>query len=112
MQYLDKNGLIHYTQELKEQIKVQRASVTLNSTVNANTNYTIPLSYQVGNDSLEVFYCGDLLKKNTDYKEIGTIGTTSNTIQFLESVGNLDMSGVDGFEGFVETLDFTVHGNC
>lgn len=28
-------------------LPVQRANVTLNSTVNANTNYTIPLSYKV-----------------------------------------------------------------
>lgn len=28
-------------------LPLQRANVTLNSTVNANTNYTIPLSYKV-----------------------------------------------------------------
>lgn len=44
-------------------LPIQRASVTLNSTVNANINYTIPLSYQVGNDSLEVFYLGSKLEK-------------------------------------------------
>lgn len=47
----------------EKQTTIQRASVTLNSTVNANTNYTIPLSYQVGNDSLEVFYLGSKLEK-------------------------------------------------
>lgn len=44
-------------------LPVQRASVTLNSTVNANTNYTIPLNYKVGNNSLEVFYLGSKLEK-------------------------------------------------
>ena len=47
----------------EKQTTIQRASVTLNSTVNANINYTIPLSYQVGNDSLEVFYLGSKLEK-------------------------------------------------
>lgn len=32
---------------IEEAINVQRATVTLSSTVNANTNYTIPLNYQV-----------------------------------------------------------------
>lgn len=46
-------------------LPVQRANVTLNSTVNANTNYTIPLSYKVGNNSLEVFYLGSKLEKRS-----------------------------------------------
>ena len=32
---------------IEEVIDIQRATVTLESTVNANTNYTIPLNYQV-----------------------------------------------------------------
>ena len=43
-------------------LPVQRASVTLNSTVNANTNYTIPLNYKVANNSLEVIYCNTILQ--------------------------------------------------
>lgn len=44
-------------------LPLKQEIVTLESTVNANTNYTIPLSYKVGNNSLEVFYCGDKLQK-------------------------------------------------
>ena len=88
----------------------KRASVTLSSTVNANTNYTIPLYYQVGNNSLEVYYLGSKLEKGTDYNEIGNPGDISNTIQFLDSIGDLDMSGVEGFEDFEETLEFVVRG--
>lgn len=95
---------------IEEAINVQRATVTLESTVNANTNYTIPLNYQVGNNSLEVFYCGSKLEKGTDYNEIGNTGEVSNIIQFLDSVGDLDMSDVDGFENFEETLEFVVRG--
>ena len=50
-------------EKYEKQTTVQRSSVTLNSTVNANTNYTIPLSYKVGNNSLEVIYCGSILEK-------------------------------------------------
>ena len=49
----------------ERQTTVQRSSVTLNSTVNANTNYTIPLSYKVGNNGLEVIYCGFILEKRS-----------------------------------------------
>lgn len=52
-----------------------------------NTNYTIPINYKVGNDSLEIFYMGEKLRKSTEeqeghYKEIGTEGEISNIIQF------------------------------
>ena len=95
---------------IEEAINIQRASVTLESTVNASTNYTIPLSYQVGNDSLEVYYCGSKLVKGQDYNEIGNVGEVSNVIQFTDSIGDLDMSGVEGFEDFSETLEFIVRG--
>ncbi len=94
----------------KDEVDIQRATVTLESTVNANTNYTIPLNYQVGNNSLEVFYCTGKLQKGVDYNEIGNTGEVSNIIQFTDSVGNLDMSGVEGFENFKETLEFVVRG--
>ena len=94
----------------KDEVNIQRTSVTLESTVNANTNYTIPLNYQVGNNSLEVYYCTSKLQKGVDYNEIGNTGEVSNTIQFLDTVGDLDMSDVEGFEDFEETLEFIVRG--
>lgn len=95
---------------IEEAINIQRASVTLESTVNANTNYTLPVYYEVGNNSLEINYCGSKLIKGVDYNEIGNSGEVSNIIQFLDSVGDLDMSGVEGFEDFEETLEFIVRG--
>ncbi len=52
---------------IEEAINIQRASVTLESTVNANTNYTLPTNmyYEVGNNSLEVYYCDTKLKKRS-----------------------------------------------
>lgn len=49
----------------EKQTTIQRANVTLNSTIQANTNYTIPLNYKVGNNSLEVFYLGSKLEKRS-----------------------------------------------
>lgn len=45
----------------------KQASVTLDSTVNANTNYTLPdgMYYKVGNNSLEVIYCSTKLQKRS-----------------------------------------------
>lgn len=96
--------------KISKLLPLYRSTVTLESTVNANTNYTIPLNYQVGNNSLEVFYCTGKLQKGVDYNEIGNTGEVSNIIQFTDSVGNLDMSGVEGFENFKETLEFVVRG--
>lgn len=95
---------------IEEAINIQRATVTLESTVNADTNYTLPtgMYYEVGNDSLEINYCGSKLIKGVDYNEIGNVGDVSTTIQFLDSVGDLDMSDVEGFENFTETLEFIV----
>ena len=97
---------------IEEAINIQRATVTLSSTVNANTNYTLPsgMYYEVGNDSLEINYCGSKLIKGVDYNEIGNAGEVSNMIQFTEAIGDLDMSDVEGFEDFEEILEFVVRG--
>ena len=63
-----------------------------------------------GNNSLEVIYCSTKLVKGQDYNEIGNVGEVSNVIQFTEAIGDLDMSGVEGFEDFSETLEFIVRG--
>ena len=97
---------------IEEAINIQRATVALENTVNANTNYTLPsgIYYKVGNNSLEIIYCGNKLVKGVDYNEIGNTGEVSNVIQFLDSIGDLDMSDVEGFENFSETLEFVVRG--
>ena len=89
---------------------LKQISVTLNSIVNANTNYTVPSYYKVGNNSLEINYCGSKLIKGVDYNEIGNVGDVSNIIQFTDSIGDLDMSDVEGFEDFEEALEFIVRG--
>lgn len=41
---------------------------------------------------------------------MGENESISNLIQFTESVGNLDMSDVEGFEDFKESIEFVVRG--
>lgn len=61
---------------------VQAATVITSSSILQNTNYTIPLFYRVGDNSLEVYYMGEKLIKGTHYVEVGTAGAISNIIQF------------------------------
>ena len=42
------------------------------------------------------------------YIEVGEVNSISNIIQFTFDVGGLDMSEVEGFEGYVETLEIIV----
>ena len=72
-----------------------------------NTGY----NYKVGNNSLEVYYCGVKLQKDVDYEESGSIGETSMWIKALVPFGYLDMSGVEGFENFEETMEFVIRGD-
>lgn len=92
------------------QIALDQASVTIENPIEANTDYTIPLNYTVGSEDLEVFYCGNKLQKDVDYTEVGNVGTISNKIQFKTAIGDLDMSGISGFENFKETLQFATTG--
>ena len=63
MQTNIENAINEVDTKYEKQTTVQRSIVTLENTVNANTNYTIPLSYKAGNNSLEVFYCSTKLEK-------------------------------------------------
>lgn len=96
---------------LKKDIKINKVTQNLDDIISANTNYIVPIEFQVGNNSLEIFYCGEKLVEGQDYIEIGNIGEISNTIQFTNELGNLNMSNVEGFENFKETLEIVVRGD-
>lgn len=63
---------------------LQIAKVITSATIAENTNYTIPLNYRVGDNSLEVYYQGTKLIKGEHYIEVGAVGETSNIIQFYD----------------------------
>lgn len=97
--YVDNNAIITHKYQM-----------ILDTIYNAGSNITIPCYYKVGAEVLDVFYCGSKSVKGIDYNEIGENGSVSNIIQFLDSIGDLDMSDVEGFEDFSETLEFIVRG--
>lgn len=49
----------------KDEVKIQHSLIVLDTIITANTNYTIPLGYKVGNNSLEIFYCSTKLQKRS-----------------------------------------------
>ena len=80
------SNLLKKATEIKKEIIIIEAS----STISDNYEITLSNSYIVGDNSLEVYWNGVLLKKATDnedghYKEVGTAGSSSNKIQFYRT---------------------------
>lgn len=50
------------------------------------------------------------LSSGVDYNEVGNEGEISDSIQFLETVGDLNMSDINFFKDFKETLEFVIRG--
>lgn len=63
---------------------INRVVVVTSTEIAENTNYTIPLSYTVGDNSLEIFYMGEKLVKDEHYIEVGNEGEVSSIIQFYD----------------------------
>lgn len=69
---------------VEEKTQVNRSVITTESEISENTDYTIPLKYQVGNNSLDIFYMGEKLVKDEHYIEVGETGNISTIIQFFD----------------------------
>lgn len=81
--------------------------------IQSGTNFTIPCHYKVGANVLDVYLMGEKLIKTTSehaghYKEIGEIGSISNTIQ-LDNV-NEDGSVENWQADIGEYFEFVVRG--
>ena len=59
-------------------------TLTTTTTIAENTNYTIPLNYKVGSNTLDIYYMGEKLVKDEHYIEVGESGAVSNIIQFKD----------------------------
>lgn len=97
--------------ELDTATTINQSTIEITETITADTEYTLPLYYQVGNNSLELYYCGEKLIKDIHYSEAGTSGNTSNIITFISDLEYIDMSDIDEFEDFTATLEVIVRGN-
>lgn len=60
--------------------------VNTTSKITSSTNYTVPFTYTVGANGFSIYYEGVRLVRGYHFKEIGTTGTNSTTIQFLWDV--------------------------
>ena len=81
------------------------ASITIPSKTKITNGYilTLPLYYQVGNNSLEVRLNSEVLKlakdnKNGHYKEVGNEGKLSNVIQFYRTTNDGDWTLAEDIE--------------
>ena len=59
-------------------------TLTTTTPIAENTNYTIPVYYNVGSNTLDIYYMGEKLVKNEHYIEVGESGAVSNIIQFKD----------------------------
>ena len=69
---------------------VENKTISSGTTISDGYQITLTNSYIVGDNSLEVYWNGVLLKKITGsedghYKEVGTAGSSSNKIQFYRT---------------------------
>ena len=75
---------------LMQKIDIGTVTIAKNTTITNGYQVTLPIQYQVGNNSLELRLNSEVLKLATDttdghYKEVGTAGSRSNKIQFYRT---------------------------
>lgn len=96
------------------EVVIKSNKKNLNLMVQPNMIYELGLNYKIGNNSLSIYYCGSKLRNGIDYNEYqdNPESDISSSIQFTEIVGDMDMSGVSGFDDdFVEYLEIIVVGD-
>lgn len=76
------NGVNKQT-KVKNLSKIQKTSIITETEITENTNYTIPLAYTPGNNSLEIYCEGCKLIQEENYIEVVSEGK-STTIQFKD----------------------------
>lgn len=87
--------------DIGTQTQSEREVLTLEEAIQENTEYEIPVTYEVGNNSLEIYYQGTKLIKGIEYLEVGTEGTFSNKIKFHNWGQNVPVG---------RTIEFIVRG--
>lgn len=70
--------------EMANYICVYQQSLTTGEIINANTNFTIPIMYKVGDGVLDVYFEGTKLILDEHYVEVGNKDSISNRIQLKD----------------------------
>lgn len=90
-----------------EMARQHRYSIELQSDTADNSQIELPAYYKVGSDVLEVYFEGQLLKKDEHYTEVGETGSLSNKIQIKEWGDTIDSGSCFDFiiQGTFETTN-------
>lgn len=79
------DGMMSKEDKIKlDNLTETHTTLTTTAPIAENTNYTIPLNYKVGSNTLDIYYMGEKLVKNEHYIEVGESGAVSNIIQFKD----------------------------
>ena len=96
---LDDSAIFMTENEVEQKISeivFKQYLINIEETIAKNTDYQLPVTYIVGNNSLRIFIAGVRLIKDENYIEVGQAGEQSNIIQFLD----WDVS--DGYSMLIE----------
>lgn len=80
----DKTKLDNIESGAQKNLTETHTTLTTTTPIEENTNYTIPVNYKVGSNTLDIYYMGEKLVKNEHYIEVGESGAVSNIIQFKD----------------------------
>lgn len=86
---------------LQDNIEKHQYHLETTSELADNSQIELPTYYKVGVDVLEVYFAGDLLKKDVHYTEVGEAGSLSNKIQIKEWGDTIDSGS---------SFDFVIQG--
>ena len=70
--------------EMANYLCVYQQSLITGEEISANTNFTIPIMYKVGDGVLDVYFEGTKLIKDEHYIEVGNKDSISNRIQLKD----------------------------
>lgn len=86
---------------LQDNIEKHQYHLETTSELADNSQIELPAYYKVGADVLEVYFLGDLLKKDEHYTEVGETGSLSNKIQIKQWGDTIDSGS---------SFDFVIQG--
>ena len=79
------DGMMSKEDKIKlDNLTETHTTLTTTAPIAENTNYTIPVYYKVGLNTLDIYYMGEKLVKDEHYIEVGESGAVSNIIQFKD----------------------------
>lgn len=86
---------------LQDNIEKHQYHLSTTSELADNSQIELPAYYKVGSDVLEVYFEGQLLKKDEHYIEVGETGSLSNKIQIKQWGDTIDSGS---------SFDFVIQG--